>query len=465
MMPTLVALAIPSILGFLIVSLLLREETSSGLFERLCLALPLGMGLITVQMFLLALSRIPLTLGYVAMPVLIEIVVLYWGIRKRGVALVPTPSFGLFREIFGADSPGIKKISLLVLLALVALKIGSILVETYLRPIFAWDSLANWSASAKVFYDSQGLLLDARPEDFFGKGLLDRNANYPPHNPLMQVWMSLWIGHFDEVLVKFWSPIYLLSMSGYLYGFMARETSRLIALSMIVFLLSSPLLSIHSIEVYSDVPLSVYILFSLIMFSFVQKGKYSYGKLMGLFSAEALFTKDEAPFFVLPLFLAAAAFFWLNRDQGPLPRKSAVSLLAGLLLAVPWFVFKFSHHLGFGADYVVTEFTWRPEMAWKVFLLLTSFQNFNVFFLFLPILMMVAGRPPKEFLYLATPVLGYAMFFILVYTLTTFFSENLMFSTAVFRNSLTYYPSICLLTALVIKRIRAGWDAGKASCE
>ena len=461
----LVALVIPAILGFLIVSILLRDETTSGLSERLCMAYPLGMGLVTVQMFLLALGRVSLTLWYVAMPIMIEIVGLYLWIRKSKVVLVKTSSFGLFSEIFGADDHWLKKISLIVLIALVVIKIGSIFVETYLRPIFAWDSLANWSASAKAFYYSHGLLLDASPEDFFGKGLLNRNSNYPPHNPLMQVWMSLWIGHFDEVFVKFWSPIYLLAMSVYLYVFMARETSRLIALSMLVLFLSSPLLSIHSIEVYSDVPLSVYILFSLIMFFFAMRGKYRYWTLMGLFSAEALFTKDETPFFVLPLLLAAAAFFWQNRGQGPVLRKSAVALLAGLLLAVPWFVFKFSHNLGFGADYVTVEFTLRTEMVWKVFLLLTSFQNFNVFFLFFPILMILSGRPTKEFIFLATPVLCYVMFFILVYTLTAFFSGNLMFNTAIFRNSLTYYPSICLLTALLIKMIMLRWDAPTASLE
>jgi 4-amino-4-deoxy-L-arabinose transferase-like glycosyltransferase len=326
-------------------------------------------------------------------------------------------------------------------------------METYLRPIFAWDSFADWSAGAKAFYYSHGLLLDVSPEDFFGKGLLDRNANYPPHNPLMQVWMALWIGHFDEVFVKFWSPVYLLAMSFYLYVVMARETSRLIALAMIVLFTSSPLLSLHSFEVYSDVPLSVYILFALIMFLFGMRGKHEYWMLMGLYSAEALFTKDEAPFFVLPLLMAAAAFFWQNRGQGICLRKSAVPLFASLFLAVPWFVFKFAHKLGFGADYVTVEFTFRPEMVWKVILLLASLMNFNVFFLFIPLLAILAGRPTKEFILLGMPVLCYASFFILVYTLTVFFSGDLMFQAAVFRNTLTYYPSICLLTFLLLNNL------------
>ncbi len=453
MMITAVALAIPTILGFLTISVLLRDEAACRLSERLCLAYPLGMVLLTVQMFLLALMHAPLRLEYVASPVMVEIAGLFLFIRKRKIPLMRIPSFGYFNEIVGADGHWLKKTSLVILAVIVTVKIASILVETYLRPIFAWDSFANWSAGAKAFYYSHSLLLNTSPEDFFGKGLLNRNANYPPHNPLMQVWISLWVGNFDEVLVKLWSPVYLLAMSVYLYLIMAKETSRLIALSLLVLFLSSPLMSVHSIEAYSDVPLSVYLLFSLIMFFFAMRGKHEYWTLMGLFSAEALFTKDEAPFFVIPLLLAAIMFIWQNRKQGLIPRKAAVGLFTSLLLAAPWFIFKFSHHLGFGADYVTVEWTFRPEMVWRTVTLLLSFQNFNVFFLFFPLLLILTWHLPKEFVFLCLPVLCYAAFFILVYTLTEFFSGRLMFNTAIFRNTLTYYPSICFLTSLLIKTI------------
>jgi hypothetical protein len=453
MIMTLVALVIPTILGFLIVSILLQNETASGLSERLCLGYPLGMGLVTLQMFFLALMHVPLKLEYVSVPIMAEIAALFLWIQKGKFVLAKRPSFGLFSEIFGADNHWIKKTSLIILTALVLMKIVSIFMEAYLRPIFAWDSWANWSAGAKAFYYSHSLLLDVSPHDFFGKGLLDRSANYPPHNPLMQVWMSLWIGHFDEVFVKFWSPIYLLSMSIYLYMIMARESSRLIALAMLVLFLSSPLLSLHSFVAYSDVPLSVYILFSLIMFLFGMRGKYECWTLMGLYAAESLFTKDEAPFFVLPLLLAAAVFFWQKRGKDIVLRKSAFPLFASLLLAVPWFAFKFSHGLGFGADYIRLAFTFRPDMVLKVILLFASLMNFNVFFLFVPLFVILGGRPSKEIVFLGMPVLCYASFFILVYTLTVFYSGNLMFETATFRNMLTYYPSICFLTALLIKKL------------
>ncbi|RPI38376.1 MAG: hypothetical protein EHM54_00520 [Nitrospiraceae bacterium] len=437
----------------MLVSILIHKETNVGLLERFCLSYPLGMGVLTVQMFLLALMRVPLTLWSVAVPILAEISGLYLWTRKRKIPLTRKISFDLFGEILSPDNHWMKRSVLVILATLVVVKLGSIFAETYLRPIFAWDSFANWSAGAKAFYYSHGLLLDAAPEDFFGKGLLNRNANYPPHNPLMQVWISLWLGQFDEVLVKFWSPVYLLCMSVYLYLFMARETSRLISLGVLALFLSSPLLSVHSIEAYSDMPLSVYMLLALIMFVHVMRGRNGFWPLMGLYSAEALFTKDEAPFFVLPLLASASVFIWQNRERAIASKKEILTLFMCLVVAAPWFIFKFSHGLGFGADYVTRELTFRPEMIWKVVSLLFSSQNFNVFIMFLPLLIVAGWPPSKEFLFLLIPVACYAMFFVLVYSLTVFFSGRLMFNTAIFRNTLTYYPCICLLTVMQMKHI------------
>ncbi len=452
------ALTVPTVLGFLIVSVLLRDEKNAGLLERLCLAYPIGAGIVTVQMFLLGLMRIPLTLWFSASPPLLEIAGLYFLIKKRRIPLSGRPSLGLVSEIIGSSASGLKKTALVILFALASAKVGAIFIETYLRPIFAWDSFANWSAGAKAFYYSHGLLLDGRPEDFFGRGLLNRNANYPPFNPLMQVWMSLWVGKFDDVLVKLWSPLYLFSMATYLYLFMARETSRLVSLGVLVIFLSSPLLSVHAIEVYSDVPLSVYILFSLIMFLQAMRGKNSYWALMGLYAGEALFTKDEAPFFVIPLLMSAFLFYWKGRARNALSGRMIAGSLMGLLLPLPWFVFKFSHGLGFGADYVTVAFTFRPEMIKKATVIMLSLQNFNVFLPFFPFLLVLSWRPPREFYFLLFPVVCYAIFFMLVYSLTEFFSRSLMFNTAVFRNTLTYYPSICFLTLLLIRNLLSKED-------
>jgi len=128
---------------------------------------------------------------------------------------------------------------------------------------------------------------------------------------------------------------------------------------------------------------------------------------------------------------------------------------------IPWFVFKFKHELGFGADYVTLNLTFRPDMIWRIFLLFASFRNFNVFFVLFPVLLILAGRPTREFLHLFLPVVCYALFFVMLYSMTKFFSGELMFYTAVHRNTLTYYPAACLLMVFLIKRF--GYSKSHAS--
>ena len=453
MIMTGIALLLPAILGFLIITLLLSRGTGTGLLERLCLAYPLGMGLLTVQMFLLALVRIPLTLGFAAAPVVLEIAVLYAVMKRKKIPLAGRLSFDLLRDIFSADNHRLKRAALAILTVMAGAKLGSVVLETYLRPIFAWDAFANWSAGAKVFYHSHTLLLDVPPSDFFGKGVLDRNANYPPLNPLLQVWTSLWTGNFDEVFAKFWSPFYLLSAAVYLYLVASRETSRLIALVMLVLFLGSPLIAIHAVEPYSDLPLATSFLFALIAFLYAMRGKNEFWPVAGLFSAVALFTKDEATFFVVPLLLSVALFLRHSNMPAHELRKALIPLALSLLVAMPWFVFKFTHSLGFGADYIKVTFTFHPEMAVRVAQLLLMPNNFNVVFIFFPILLIVNGRPTREFVFLLAPVACYALFFVSVYSLTGFYAGGLMFNTAVFRNILTYYPAVSLLTVLLIKNI------------
>jgi len=41
------------------VALILRNDRTTGLFERLCMSFPLGMSFVTMQMFVLGLFRVP----------------------------------------------------------------------------------------------------------------------------------------------------------------------------------------------------------------------------------------------------------------------------------------------------------------------------------------------------------------------------------------------------------------------
>ncbi len=446
------ALLIPAMLGFLVIALLLRNDHDAGLLERVCLAYPLGAGMLTMQIFIVGLLRAPLTLTYILPPIALEIALLSVWILWKNVPLAPPLRFGLWDDLMSRSFPGTGKIATIILALWAGIKLFSIFIETGLRPIFAWDAWANWSVGAKLFYATKSLLLDVPRQDFFTQGAVLRITSYPLHNPLMQAWLSMWTGGFDEVLVKFWSPVYLLAMASYFYVIATRELNRLVALALLVMFLSSPLLSYHSVEVYSDMPLSVYLFLTSVSFLYVMRGKGVYLPLVALFSAEALFTKDESLFFVAPLIISTAVWIWRSPEERYRKWRALASLLAPLLLAVPWYAFKFSHTLGLGAEFIKLELVFHPEIMESVIAQVFSLQNFNLFFALLPFLIILGWNPGKEFLHLFIVVACYESFFVMLYMFTSFYNYHFSSGTVFNRNLLTFYPVVVFLTVLLMKK-------------
>ncbi len=448
----LLALLLPSMLGYFVLSLMLRNDRDAGLFERMCLAYPLGAGMLTMQMFILGLLRVPLTMRYTLPPLALEIVLLCASVVWKKIPLAPPLRFGLWDELASRDLSRTKKTAMVLLALWAGIKLLSIFFETGFRPIYGWDAWANWSVGAKLFYSMKSLLLDGPAQDFFARGAVLRITSYPLHNPLMQVWLSMWTGGFDEVLAKFWSPVYLLALAGYLYVIAARELNRLAALGLLVMFLSSPLLSYHSVEVYSDMPLSVYLFLASACFLYTMRGKWVYLPLVALFSAEALFTKDESLFFVAPLLLSAAVWIWRSYEMRSQKWRHLASLFAPLLLVAPWYAFKFSHALGLGAEFIKLELVFHPEIIGSVIMKVFSLQNFNLFFALLPILVVLGGKPSNEILHLFVVVVCYEMFFIMLYMFTSFYNYHFTLGTVFYRNLLTFYPVAVLLTVLLIAK-------------
>lgn len=449
-----IALLLPTVLGYFVITLVLKkgEKSATGLLERCSMAYPLGMGMLSLQMFLLGLLRVPLTLFAVTSVIAIEIAILAFWARRMGAVLFPRPSFGLLNELRDRGVSPLRKAALVLLACWIAAKLGSVLYEASLRPIFAWDVWANWAVGAKSFYYSRSLLLDVPAGLFFGANTVSRIISYPLHNPLMQVWLGLWAGGFDEVLVKFWSPVTLLSMAGGLYAFARREIGGLAALGIVAVFLGAPLLSYHSIEAYSDLLLGASLFFALLSFVSVMRGRTAYLPLIGAFSAVALFTKNEAPGFVFPLMLSAGAWLWFNRKQEPFA-KSLVSLLGPLTAVLPWFLFKFAYSLSLTQDSHTLSPVFHPGVFDYIAGQLATLQNFNILLVALPVLLAVNGRPTKELLHAVFPVAFFALFFIVLYMLIEYYYSTLLMGTVFYRNVLTWYPSLTLVTVLVLREL------------
>jgi hypothetical protein len=465
------AIFLPTLLGFFIISVILRNDQETLLGERIGLSFPLGAGILTLQTFLMGVLRIPLTLFNTTIPIVVELAGLATWIWWEGIILIRKPSSGLIAEIIGPKNNWMKKFVFFILSLWIAAKLGSVFLEASFRPIYSADSWKVWSACTKVFLSSHSLLLDVPSQDFFGRDAVNRIIFYPLHTNLIQLWMSLWMGTFDEVLIKFYNPVYLLSMAIVFYYFSMRETNRLTALILLIIFLSSPLLSYHSVEANSDLMLGVYLLFASASFLKAMRGATAYWILTGIYASEALFTKQEAFFFILPLLLSAIGYFKFNMRNGDRKISNILRLLFPLLMIIPWYIFIV--HYGFGWDKMadwtnnytsnilgndpnkITEhLTFHPEIIAGYLFGLVSLENFNVIILFLPIFLIANGKPTKESLHLLLPIACYMLFFLMIYIFTAYYAWFL-YGAAFYRNVLTCYPTICLLIVLLLKKSAA----------
>ncbi len=455
-MSILLAIILPALLGFIVISLLLARDGQVGLLERLAIAYPLGMGLLTLQLFLLGLARIPLTLKISLPLLLLEIFVLAglacW--KKVGLSSgkeLPSDNCKQPRHIY-------EKIGELLLTLWLGLKLLSIFVETSLRPIYSHDAVTNWSVRAKAFFYSESLLLaDPAATDFFGKGISHSIGSYPPFNPLAQVWMAQWAGSFDEVLVKFWMPFFLLSVVLFLFVIVAKELNRLLALVMVILFASSPLVSLHATQTVNELPLAAYILFAHVALLKVIRGRVDYLPLTGLFAVLAMFTKAEGVFIALPMLAAAIYASWPELSAGwTAARKKWLSLVAPYLLILPWFSFKLGNNLGLDPESQTVTFSFSTADIIEYILDFIVLNNFNVIFIFIPLVLLLLGRLDREIVLMIFPIAFYALFFLSLYVLIEYYSfKSLGGKTDIFRNTMTYFPSACLLLTLLLQRLLA----------
>ena len=73
-----------------------------------------------------------------------------------------------------------------------------------LRPLFAWDAWSQWATKAKVWSALSDIVPFIGYDDWLARkpGYTDTAPHYPATIPLLQTWMALAIGRFDDALVN-----------------------------------------------------------------------------------------------------------------------------------------------------------------------------------------------------------------------------------------------------------------------
>jgi len=461
------ALVLPAFVGYLFVTWWSRSEEGRGPFERLFLGFGIGTGMITFEMFLLGLLRVPLQGTVISIMQIASAILLGYLLYRSRTS---------WREIFGlavvhpdalpVKTTFLRRFVVLLVIAWILAKILFVLYEGFFLPEHTSDSWEHWSLGAKFLYYEKGLALDPANEHFFGTGYL-KIQRYPLNVPLMQVWASICLGEAHEIYMKVWNALLFVSMVGLLFCALRRKTTRTIALLASFFLSTVPLLTYHALTAYADLPLGFYALAGLVCYWDIvdtrQSGRSGGPRgmlvLMGTCAALCAWTKVEGLFYVAA-FSASLILYFLTTGM---PLKRGIAYLTPLALIVaPWYAFLLfiGVPISYGEGKMLGEaiaqgihFQVIPMIAEQV---LFS-ANFNIIFLVFFLLMVLGYRSivRSGLAYLYSVTLAVMVMFLVLYLGTEAY-RWVMNLTAVNRNILTFIPMMFYLAALTAHRLLQG---------
>ncbi len=236
------------VMGFAAAPLLTRLNGP----QRIGFAYGLGLVWISTMMGVEALVRVPLTPA-AGMAVIAGPAVGWWLWRVWRACRMPGGPQTVRRGKSG-DLDGIGDPWWWGAAALLAVLWSIVTVRAVLKPIQFWDAWATHGFKAKVIF-----LEAAIPSlTLFGWNGSLNYPDYPLGVSLQEVWVSWFVGTWDDVAVKLLFPGYLLSLLCLAYGALRERWDARRAMFGTLFVGGLPLLLQHGHDGYTDLPLAYF---------------------------------------------------------------------------------------------------------------------------------------------------------------------------------------------------------------
>lgn len=283
------AIGIFFISGFIILTIVGWKETLRlSLFMKAPISYMLGLGAVSLQMFLYSLASIPFNVLNIAGPWLLTLAVLVYmrpPITNIGVRVS-------FRDIGYFDW---------FLILVITSQVVYAFTYAVLVPISGSDAYQTWFFKAKVFFVDKGLRTE-----FFSTP--EVHPDYPLMVPLSAAWIYTAIGTANEQMAKIIYPLKYLSLISIFYFISRKFISARISLIFTTLLSITPIVMIHSGGLpgtlgvlcsgdfvgYADLALSICFLSGAGFFAlYTLDAKRPYLMLAAIFLGLAAWTKDE----------------------------------------------------------------------------------------------------------------------------------------------------------------------------
>ena len=325
----LVGLVIVAALGLLGVQLLRTILGKGSWLEVLSFAYPIGAGVFTWLLFLLAWMGLRITPISVAAAWITALIGTTWTARVRH-GRVPRPSGRPRSDRRETTEPNLPlgltlTLALLLLIAL-ALSVG--------RSYAAYDAMAGWAIKGYAIA-AGGTVLAGRDWGMWG-------LNYPMNIMLQVATFRLFGGDLlPESKLIF--PIYLASACLGIYLFWRRfKVAPLVAALGVLLLATNPVVFIQATNGYANLPFAATITLGVLTgIDGIMKGDAHRQMLSGLLLGSAVWTRPEG---ILYAGLFATAFLAISR-LGRIGTARPLAILSPLaVLSSPWLLFARMHY-------------------------------------------------------------------------------------------------------------------------
>ncbi|TAN62051.1 hypothetical protein EPN18_05470 [bacterium] len=300
------------------------------LIVRLALSYPLGLGLVTLQMFFYSLVGLHFAIALVAAP---------WVVT--GVVLVVLKPVWFSVDGFCKDFKTRLNPLEVACLALLIFQAVFALVNSTAMPIKGYDTWVIWFMKGKVFYYDKIVSPAFFPNDVYSNGNL--SYDYPLSVPLTVALGYLGIGGVDDQLAKLFFSLYFVSLLIMLYNCMRRYASREGSLILLAFFATLPRVmqqgGLDGVG-YADLPLAGYFICATgFILSYIRSGAIKDFIFASLFLALGAWVKNEGIVFMATGFIMLTAIaVYKDRSGYYKPVLWGAFIMAALI--GPWLIFR-----------------------------------------------------------------------------------------------------------------------------
>lgn len=333
-------LTLAALLTLLAGWIVIRPWVRCGWLAGMALSFAAGAGVLSLQVFLYGLARLPWTLPTLLLP---WAVLGLWRLREK-------PAFARVERL--------RWLEWVALAACLAAPLAWLPYERVM-PLNTrnWDTWAIWLFKAKAFY------LEGNLSQFLARaGEFTCQPSYPLLIPLYGTFLYELAGMPADHVAKAVSPWFFFSLLGAFYYLARRFGPRPAALVFTAMLANLHMVNIVAFELagYADTALSVYLLLGAgFLYAWWKEGGRNDLVLASLFSSLAAWTKNEGLFFLAGVL--ALVVLRIARERVFSAGAWRVWVMAGiwpLLAVIPWVVARHVYGVP-GSDLFTEGLAWR----------------------------------------------------------------------------------------------------------